>query len=119
MPTLLEVLLHRRKSAAAGLFQRHVITSARDGSRVRRAGKGWRRWGMLGIIEPSYIDSLTISRVPALAVNGRGILLVQSAAEIPLIPVLFTPRYGKIREEAHVLFNIPVTKRRAGCGAHR
>src|ERR1700738_3109440 len=73
MPTRLEVLLQRRKSAAAELFHRHITANASAGNRpaVRRAEKGLGRWESSGIIQRSYINSLTISRGRAGAVNGR------------------------------------------------
>jgi len=52
-------LLQRRKSAAAGVLQKHVITSASNGGKpaVKRAGNGRMLWGALGIIKPSHINS--------------------------------------------------------------
>src|SRR5260221_13791112 len=73
MPTRLEVLLQRRKSAAAGLFHRNITARASAGIQpvVRRAENGLSRWEFCGIISRSYIKSLTISRKPAGAVNGE------------------------------------------------
>src|SRR5450756_1176751 len=53
MPTRLEVLLHRRKSAAAELFHRHITASASAGINpaVRRAANRLGRWGFVGIIQ--------------------------------------------------------------------
>jgi hypothetical protein len=67
MPTRLDVLLQRRKSAAAGLFHRHITASASAGIKpaVTRAENGWGRLEFFGIIQASYIKSLTISREPA------------------------------------------------------
>jgi len=52
MPTRLEVLLQRRKSAAAELFHRHITASASAGSKptVMRAGNGLEQWESVGII---------------------------------------------------------------------
>src|SRR5580704_17239262 len=74
MPTRLEVLLQRRKSAAAELFHRDITTSASAGSKpaVMRAENGLRRCEFLGIIQSSYINSLMISREQAGPVNGFG-----------------------------------------------
>src|ERR1700730_3529668 len=64
MPTRLEVLLQRRKSAAAEPFHRHRIASASAGTKpaVTRAEKGLGRRESSGIIQGSYINSLMISR---------------------------------------------------------
>ena len=82
MPTRLDVLLHNRKSAAAGALQRHVPTNAATIARpaVMRAEEGGKRRESFTIMQRSYIKSLTISREPAGAVNGRGTAF---------------PRYGK------------------------
>src|SRR5882757_1958375 len=85
MPTRLEVLLQRRKSAAAGLFHRHrnASTSAGIKPAVMRTESGLRRWESFGIIQSSYIKSLAISREPAGTVNGQAGILRQGEAEIP------------------------------------
>jgi len=64
MPTRLEVLLQRRKSAAAGLFHRHIAASASTGIKpgIRRADRGLNARESVAIMRPSYIKSLTISR---------------------------------------------------------
>src|SRR5229473_1972742 len=84
MPTRLEVLLQRRKSAAAELFHRHITANASAGNKpaVMRAEKRLGRWESSGIIQRSYINSLTISRAWAGAVNGRGVVFRPSAAEM-------------------------------------
>src|SRR5258708_37583989 len=77
MPTRLEVLLQRRKSAAAELLHRHIKANASAG--IKPAAREWGirlgRWEFSGIIQPSYINSLTISREPAgLSTAKRGFL---------------------------------------------
>src|ERR1700731_2404216 len=105
MPTRLEVLLQRRKSAAAGLFHRHRKASTSAGSKpaVRRAANRSGRWDLVGIIQRSYIKSLTISREPAGAVNGQGGIFGRWAADMPLVTAVFELRYGKICDNSHLI----------------
>jgi hypothetical protein len=109
MPTRLEVLLQRRKSAAAELFHRHITANASAGNKpaVTRAEKGLGRWESSGIIQRSYINSLTISRGRAGAVNGRVVFFGPSTAEMPPGTLLFAPRYGKICDNFPSNINIP------------
>src|ERR1700738_5076358 len=83
MPTRLEVLLQRRKSAAAGLFHRHRNANASTGIKpaVMRTENGLRRWESFGIIQCSYIKSLMVSRRPPGTANGQAVILRQGAAE--------------------------------------
>src|SRR3954470_24867424 len=113
MPTRLAVLLQRRKSAAAGLFHRHMTASASAGSRpaVKRAANRFARWEFFGIIQASYIKSLTISREPAETVNGQAGILRQWAGETRPSAVMFALRYGKICDSAHLL-HVSCGKRR-------
>src|SRR5258705_12875905 len=87
MTTRLEVLLQRRKSAAAGPFHRHIAASASNGIKpaARRAENGWGRWESVAIIQRSYIKSLMISRKPAAAVNGQPGVLRQLRAQNPSV----------------------------------
>src|ERR1700736_720874 len=73
MPTRLDVLLQRRKSAAAGLFHRQITPSASSGHSpaFRRADRGVELRESREVMRQSYIKSLTISRGPAGAVNAR------------------------------------------------
>src|SRR5258708_1069574 len=87
MPTRLDVLLQRRKSAAAELFHRHGTGNPSAGSRpaVRREENGLGRWEFVEIIQRSYIKSLTISRDAVVPVNGQGGIFRRSAGEIPVV----------------------------------
>ena len=53
-----------------------------------------------------YQHSLTISREPAVAVNGRGGPITQSAVESLPKGTLFALRYGKFCDSAHLIFMI-------------
>jgi hypothetical protein len=83
MPTRLEVLLQRRKSAAAELFHKHTTASASVKRAARRAGNRLGQWELVGIIQESYIKSLTISRGRTGTVNRQAASLMQRVAEIP------------------------------------
>src|SRR5437667_4907584 len=72
MPTRLDVLLQRRKSALAEPLHRHSATTARAAGRRRPKDRGFRNGRWSRIIARSYIISLKISRNPAVTVNGRG-----------------------------------------------
>src|ERR1700738_2291239 len=108
MPTRLEVLLQRRKSAAAGPFHRHRKASASAGSKpaVTRAESGLARWESLGIIPESYIKSLTIRVSKQGGPSTVKGILGQLAAEIPPVAALFVLRYGKICDNAHLIIGI-------------
>src|SRR5215475_6984915 len=95
MPTRLEVLLHRRKSAAAGLFPRQSRASA--STNARPAAEKWRRTELWGIIARSYINSLTISRRQGWPVNGRADFFTMRKGPPN---ILFALRYSKICDNA-------------------
>src|SRR5882757_11423363 len=85
MPTLLEVLLQRRKSAAAEPFHRHATASASAGQRpvVARVERGMERVDSDAGMRGSYINLLTISRADTGTVNGGTTVFAGTAAELP------------------------------------
>src|SRR5258708_23471379 len=107
MPTRLDVLLQRRKSALAEPLHRHRATTARAGGRRSAKDGGFRNEGWSRIIARSYIISLKISRNPAVTVNGRAD--IKAAFSCKGYPnrcrrkSLFALRYGKIDDKPHII----------------
>src|SRR5690349_4268497 len=106
MPTRLEVLLQRRKSAEAGLFHRHRSSIASAGIKpaVERSVDRLGRWEFAGIIQLSYIKSFTISRQVAGTVNGEGGIFGQHPRNLDC-RCLFALRYGKICDNAQLIYH--------------
>src|SRR6266536_63167 len=104
MPTRLDVLLQRRKSAAAGLFHRQITASASAGSRpgIRRTKRGLEGRESVAVMRRSYIKSLTISRGPAGPVNGSTPVSHLVGSLIPPDIALFARRCGKICDKPHL-----------------
>src|SRR5450432_1213126 len=93
MPTRLEVLLQRRKSALAEPVHRPRAMSARAGSGRGPKNRRYRQGGRSRIISRSYITLLKISRGPAASQRPRGhswAIFVQRVSEfLPAQPLVY------------------------------
>src|SRR6266700_1240531 len=103
MPTRLEVLLQRRKSAAAGLFQRHRTANASAGiepaGRVAEIRLAWMEFQ--GVICGRLSQLIDDFARAARAVNRHS----GTFFTIRKLPgnTLFALRYGKICDSAHLI----------------